>query len=134
MISTCPDACSRKTEPLSPAAARQPECADLARVVGRVLLDVIPDVPDGAVVGRIHRGRRVVLPTHRGLNSLAFDQDRFLQRHLSWWIVGEPCCEALTGELRCSTIRVAKRDVAVAVDGRAGQPTEVAVGGVSPLL
>src|SRR5262245_40100254 len=110
MISTCPDAGSRNRDLLSLAAAGKPERADLAGVVWGVLLEVVPHVPDRAVVARIHRGRRVILPAHRGLDALAFDEDRFLQGHLSQWIVGQPRGKALTGELRGAAVRVAERD------------------------
>src|SRR5947208_731297 len=49
----------------SPAASGHAERADLRRVAGRVLLQVVADVPDRAVVRRIDGGRRVVFPAQR---------------------------------------------------------------------
>ena len=46
-------------------ALRHAERADLRRIGGGAFLQVVADVPDRAVVGRIDRGRRVVLPAQR---------------------------------------------------------------------
>src|SRR3972149_9146152 len=71
-------------------AAGQPERADPRRVGSRARLYVVPDVPDRAVVARIDRRLRVVLPAHRRLRRLSFDEDRFLQRQLSLRIGCKP--------------------------------------------
>src|SRR5262245_16643710 len=57
-----------------PAAIRQSERADSRGVARRALPDVIADVPDRAVVGRIDGRLRVVFPAHHVLRILSFDE------------------------------------------------------------
>src|SRR5205807_2189182 len=65
-------------------AARQAKAADLRRVVGRARLVVIADVPESAVIGRIHRESGVVLPAVAVcLRSRAVRQDGFGEGQLS---------------------------------------------------
>src|SRR5262249_38084745 len=78
----------------------QAEGADPRRVAGRALFEVIADVPDREVVGRVDGGLGVVLPAVRGrLRGLALDQDRLPQRQLARRVVGVPAGEALAGEV-----------------------------------
>ena len=61
-------------------AARHAERPDARRVVHRALLQVIAHVPDRAVVARVHRSLRVVLPAQRAeLRGLALDEHRLTQ-------------------------------------------------------
>src|SRR5215469_1132549 len=57
---------SRATEDLAAALAiRQTKRADLGSVVGLARLQVVADIPERAVVARIHGRRRVIFPTQR---------------------------------------------------------------------
>src|SRR5688572_5827453 len=69
----------RTTSRWSPAAGHT-KSTDAARVVRRVFLHVVADVPDRAVVARVDGGLRVVLPPQRiRLRCLAFHEDRLVQ-------------------------------------------------------
>src|SRR5262245_37386387 len=118
----------------SSAAARKAEGADAGRVAASVLLDVVADVPDRAVVARVDGGLRVVLPAHQALRRFALDQHGLAQRQHPLRIVRETGREALAGEGRDAAERVADPDVAVPVDRRAGHPAEQAVGRQRSLL
>src|SRR5262245_27096944 len=78
-------------------AARQPKRSDPARVRRRSLLEIIPDVPDGAIVHRIDRRLGVILPPQVApfgrrpdLRCLAFDENGLGERQHAGWIVGGP--------------------------------------------
>src|SRR5207253_1909697 len=77
------------------AAARQAEGANLRRIRLDAFLQIIAHVPDRAVVVRVHGGLCIVLPSHRVLRALSFDEDRFPQSEYAWRIGGEPAGESL---------------------------------------
>src|SRR5437870_4811975 len=116
------------------AATRQPERSNPARITRGAFLDVVADVPNRAVVARIDRGLRVVLPTHHGLRVLAFDEHALAERQLTGRVAGEPRGEALARKGRWPAERVADADVAQTIDRRAGHPAKEPVRRVRALL
>src|SRR5262245_65883632 len=101
-------------------ASRKSYRRDSRRVSGRAALQVVPNIPDRAVVRRIHGSLRVVLPTHRrGLRRFAGYENRLTQRESSRRIIAQPAGESLTGELARGAVRVADPNVASRVDGGA---------------
>src|SRR5947207_2032102 len=83
-------------------ASRQTKSSNPARVIRRALLEIIAYVPNCAVVARINRGLRIVLPAHRILRGFAFDQYGFAQGQLPERIFREPRRKALAGKVRRS--------------------------------
>ena len=93
-------------------APRNSKRANARRIAARVLLQVIANIPDGAVVVGIDRGLRVVLPAHgRGLRRLAFHEHRFAQRQLAERIAGAPRRKALAREVRRVAKGIADADI-----------------------
>src|SRR5256884_10014225 len=90
--------------------------ADAACIARSIFLQIVADVPDRAVVARIHRGLGVVLPTYDILRSFAFDQQGLAQCQLAQWIIGQPRRETLTGKVRRTSKRVTNADVALPID------------------
>src|SRR4029078_4704834 len=91
------------------------ERADPRRVAGGVLLEIVADIPDGAVVRRLHRVRRVCLPASRlarrgALRVRPFREDRLLHGELSQGIARLPAGESLSGEGLLTAQRVADGD------------------------
>src|SRR5262249_11551716 len=117
-----------------PAAAGQPEGADLRGIRVEALREIVADIPDRTVVARIQRGLRVVLPSQRVLRRLSLDQDRLAQREKAGRIGREPSRKALAGKVRRSADGVADCDVPGAIDRRARHPAEVPVRRVRSLL
>src|SRR5262249_36180585 len=124
-----------------PPTPWHPERADLARVARAVLLDVVADVPDRAVVNGIDSGLRVVLPsltagagTIAAFSAFAGNEDGFLERQLSLRIIWLPSRESLARKRRRSAVRVADADVAELVHRRARHPAEESVRRVRALL
>src|SRR5688572_2862347 len=112
----------RTTSRWSPAAGHAKR-TDAARVVRRVLLHVVADVPDRAVVARVDRRLRVVLPPQRiRLRCFAFHEDRLVQGESPLRVVRQAAGEALAGEVRGAAERVADADVAATVDRRTRHP------------
>lgn len=80
-------------------ASRQAICTYALRVVFFALLEVVANVPESAVVGRIDVERCVVFPAQRiRLRRLALRKDGFVKRHLSFRIACESRGKALAGE------------------------------------
>ena len=76
------------------AATRQPERPNPARITRSAFLDVVADVPNRAVVGRVDRGLRVVLPTHHGLRVLAFGVPAIHLNRVQFGIGNDPAVSA----------------------------------------
>src|SRR5262245_27372175 len=96
---------------------RHLERADLRRVARRVLLEIVADVPPGAVVVGIEGGCGVILPPQRGrLRTFAGRKDRLGERELAEGIVRLSTREALAGEVFGTAERVSDADVAELVD------------------
>src|SRR5215831_20232558 len=123
------------TVEILPRTPRKTKRADARRVARRALLQVITDVPDRAVVRRVDRGLRVILPAQRtGLRRFSRGQHGLAQGKASARIVGETRREALAGEFSRPAVRVADADVAARVDGWTGHPPKCAVRRVGSLL
>src|SRR5262245_21023450 len=90
----------------------QTKRADLARIAGRVFLEVIADVPDCAVVARINRRLCVVLPAHSVLRRCAFSQHSLAQGQQAERVTSPASSETLSGKVRRPTKRVTDADVA----------------------
>src|SRR5690349_15375910 len=79
---------------------RHPERPDPRRVARRILLQVIADIPDRAIVARVNGGLGVVLPAQGiGLRGFAFGENRLAKRQLAGRIIREPAGEALAGKV-----------------------------------
>src|SRR5579872_734972 len=105
-------------------APRDVEPAYACGIGGAVLLVVVADVPERAVIGRIHRQRRVVLPAERrGLRSLAVRENRLAKGELALGIVRKPGSESLTRVVRRAAERVANADVALPIHADARHPS-----------
>src|SRR5258706_8743053 len=110
------------------AAARQPERADARRVVGRALLHVVADIPYGAVVARVDRGLRVILPPQRRhLRRLALDEHGLAHREDAERVAHRTPREALTGEVGTAAEGVADPDAARLVYARATHPSKLTI-------
>src|SRR6185436_12968202 len=117
------------------ATPRHLERADLRRVARRVFLEVVANVPHGAVIVGIERRGRVVLPTQRvRLRGLAYREDGFRERELAERIVGLPAGKALSCEVFRTAERVSDTDVPELVDRAARHPPVVAVAEIGSLL
>src|SRR5438128_7363239 len=116
------------------AAARKAEGANLRRIRPDAFLQIIAHVPDRAVVVRVHGGLCVVLPTHRVLGVLSFDEDGFSQSEYAWRIACQPAGEPLARKVWRAAERITDRDVARTVHRRTCHPAEESVGSVGPLL
>src|SRR5712671_1262405 len=113
----------------------QPECADSRGVGGRILLEIVPHVPDRTVIARIDCGLTVVLPPDRvDLRRLAFYKHGLVQGENTKRIAGQPAGEALTGKIGRAPERIPDADIALAVDGRTRHPAIETVGCVGALL
>src|SRR6266851_9546667 len=103
--------------------------------IGRgVFFDIVPDIPDGAVVDRIHGGLRVVLPAHQRLRRLALDEHGLSKRQRAARIARQARGQPLAGIIRRTAKRVSDRDVAAPIDRGARHPAIEAVGGIRALL
>src|SRR3954467_8195591 len=116
------------------AASGDAEGADLRGICLGAPTKIIADVPDGAVVARVHSGLRVVFPSQRVLCGLSLDEHGFAQRQPAGRVAGETSGEPLASEVRCATKRVSDADIAELVDRRGRQPAEEPVGRVGALL
>src|SRR5581483_11963364 len=105
------------------AAARQPERTNACGVSVAAATEVITDVPHRAVVARIDRRLRVVLPPHHVLRRFTFDENRLARREHTGRIASEPGGEALAGEMRTAPERISDADVAGAIDRGARHPS-----------
>src|SRR5262245_43382896 len=63
--SSCPS-CWPVLRVLGSPTSRHPERTNADRVARRLLLEIVPDIPDGAVVARVDGGLRIILPAERG--------------------------------------------------------------------
>src|SRR5262245_61919120 len=93
---------------------------------------VLVDVPERAVVNRVHGHIGVVTPArvHVRLGGRAVDDRPFAERHLTEWIAGQPARVANAGEHTGGVHdAVAERCIAVLVGGDAAHPAVDAVGG-----
>src|SRR5215831_4026551 len=62
--------------------SRHAKRADTTGIVSLSFFQIIADVPDCAIIGRVNRRLRVVLPTHNVLRRLTFDQNGFMKSQL----------------------------------------------------
>ena len=99
--------------PFASFAAGQAEGADPGRIARGTVLDVVADVPDRAVVTWVHRGLRIILPAHRWLAVFSLCQHGFAQCQTAGRIARKARGETLPGEVRCSSERVADRDIPI---------------------
>ena len=76
-------------------APRHPKRANPAGIAGLALLDVIADIPDRAIVARINRRLRVILPAHDILCACAGN----------WWLIGSDCAASKRRHYDQPTIR-----------------------------
>src|SRR5438128_2489690 len=118
---------------IRPASARptgHAECADLARVARRIFLEIIADVPDGAIINGIQRRLAVVLPPQdppfrrrAELGGLALGESGLRKRELAERIARRSPGEALSWEMVGPAEGVAHPDIAELVDRAAGHPS-----------
>src|SRR6185295_13230720 len=90
--------------------------------------------PDGAIVARIDRRLRVVLPAHRVLRRFTFDHHGLVKGHHTGRVAREPAGQALARKIRRPAERIADRDVAETIDRRTGHPTIQTIRRVRALL
>src|SRR4051794_14602223 len=108
---------------------------DVRRIVCCASFQIIPDIPDGAIIARVHRSLSVILPPQRiRLARFPHGDDAFMNGETSAWIGGESAGETLAGEVSGAAIRISDPDIPASVRRRARHPTECAVWRIGPLL
>src|SRR5580704_2952373 len=116
-------------------ATRQSPRANACRVAIVARLQVIADIPERAVITRIQRQRRVVLPAQRvRLRGLPIGKNRLVQRHRARLVTRQPRGETLTSKRGAVAEGVTHCDIALAVHPSTRHPTETAVRRIRSLL
>src|SRR3954470_15278679 len=126
-----------KSSVWSPATStsRKTKSGDARRIVCCASLQIIPDIPDGAIIARVHRRLSVILPPQRNcLRRFPHGDDAFMNGETSARIGGESAGETLAGKLSGAAIRISDSDIPAAVRRRARHPPKCAVWRVGSLL
>src|SRR5258708_3242108 len=113
----------------------KPEGANARGVILRILLEIVPYIPERSVVRRIYHGISIIFPAQGiGLRSLPFRKDPFAKTHDARGVTRKAAGESLPGKLSLPPKRIADPDVAFFVRRDPRQPAPVPTGCVCALL